>query len=118
MMTQYFQNQFSTRPWGCWQILDPQPHAVIKRLVVNPHSSLSLQRHQYRTEHWIVIEGEASITLEDRHMVLKPADFAFIPQRAWHRLSNEGDMPLVVVEIQMGSLLSEEDIERAALPTE
>lgn len=100
------------RPWGRWQVLDVQPTAVVKKLILVPHGRISLQRHQHRMERWIVINGIATVQREDDILHLKVGDSVSIPCGCKHRLSNNKEYPLIVIEIQLGSLLSEEDIER------
>lgn len=100
------------RPWGKWQVLDVQPTAVVKRLVLTPHGRISLQRHQHRMERWTVINGIATVQRDEDILHLKVGESVIIPCGCKHRLCNEKDYPLIIIEIQLGNLLSEEDIER------
>ena len=100
------------RPWGEWQVLDKQSHVVVKKILVYPGERLSLQRHQHRTERWIVTEGEATAYCDGNITVLTVGESIWIPKRSIHRLSNEGSGPLALIEIQLGDILTEEDIER------
>lgn len=100
------------RPWGEWQVLDIQPTAVVKRIFLKPHSRISLQRHQHRTERWIVVNGIATVYCNDDIIHLKVGESAHIAQGVIHRLANNQDEPLSVIEVQLGLLLSEDDIER------
>ena len=100
------------RPWGQWRVLDIQPNVVVKKLFLNPHSRISLQRHQYRSERWIVINGTATVRCGDDTVQLGVGESASIPCGSIHRLSNETAEPLCLIEIQLGEVLSEEDIER------
>jgi len=106
------------RPWGYYRVLHEVPGLKVKELTVNPGQSLSLQRHKFREEHWIVSEGEG---LVDRQMAsgyalppvqLKKHDEHSILKNEWHRLSNPFENPLKMVEIQFGERCEEEDIER------
>ena len=100
------------RPWGSFESLHKKPGYQVKELVVNPGGILSLQRHQHRCEQWFVIEGIARVTLGEDIKELKTTDSIFIPQGAIHRLENASDQPLKVIEVQFGSYLGEDDIER------
>lgn len=100
------------RPWGDFEILIDTPHYKVKRLTVKVGSSLSLQRHKHRSEHWVVVSGVATIINADEHLVLYPSQSTYIPQGAKHRLSNFSDQPLEIIEVQLGEYLGEDDIER------
>ncbi len=100
------------RPWGNYQALDLGATYQVKRLVVNPGKRLSLQRHRHRAEHWTVVEGRAEVTIDDQILDLGPDESAYIPRGAVHRLANRGAVPLTVIEVQNGSYLGEDDIER------
>lgn len=100
------------RPWGLWRVLDIQPNVVVKKLYLNPYSRISLQRHKFRSERWIVINGTATVRSEDTVKHLGVGESASIPCGNIHRLSNETAEPLCLIEIQLGEILSEEDIER------
>lgn len=110
--SRYVVGESGERPWGRWQVLDVQPTAVVKKLILAPHGRISLQRHQHRTERWIVINGIATVQRDEDLLHLKLGESVGIPCGCKHRLSNEKDYPLIVIEIQLGNLLSEEDIER------
>ncbi len=100
------------RPWGWFDIIKEGPNFKVKHIQVKPQASLSLQKHQHRSEHWVVIKGEATITCEEKTSVLKVNESTFIPQGKLHRLSNLTDETLEIVEVQSGSYISEDDIER------
>lgn len=100
------------RPWGWYESLARGPSFLVKRIEVRPGASLSLQRHRHRAEHWVVVRGRASVVCEDRRFELLPNQSTFIPQGAAHRLANPGDEPLEIVEVQSGSYIGEDDIER------
>lgn len=110
--TKYVVGECGERPWGHWQVLDIQPTAVVKKIILAPHGRISLQRHQHRTERWIVISGIATVEREDDVLNLKVGESVSIPCGVKHRLSNRKDYPLIVIEVQLGNLLSEDDIER------
>ena len=102
----------TTRPWGTYTVLEEGAHYKIKRIIVNPGQKLSLQKHQHRSEHWVIIEGIAKVTNGDQETILKANESTFIPQGEKHRLENPGKTPLVIIEVQTGSYLGEDDIQR------
>ena len=108
----YHVGETGTRPWGEWQVLDLQSHVVVKKLLVYTGGRLSLQRHQYRTERWIVTEGVATVQCDNNLLHLNVGESIMIPCGSMHRLSNQGTAPLALIEVQIGNYLSEEDIER------
>lgn len=110
--TTYQVGDRGVRPWGEWQVLDLQSHVVVKKIFVRPGGRISLQRHQHRTERWIVTEGVATVLCEGAVTHLRVGESTIIPCRSIHRLSNESNTPLALIEVQMGDYLSEEDIER------
>ncbi|MCS7234059.1 MAG: mannose-1-phosphate guanylyltransferase/mannose-6-phosphate isomerase [Synergistetes bacterium] len=100
------------RPWGMYTLLEKGDNFWIKRVVLNPREGLTFQRHRFRSEHWIVVKGEAKITFEDREVFLKEGESIFVPQNEFHKLENPSDFPLEIVEVACGSYLGEDDIER------
>jgi mannose-1-phosphate guanylyltransferase/mannose-6-phosphate isomerase len=100
------------RPWGLYSTLEEEAHFKIKKITVNPGQKLSMQMHHYRSEHWVVISGEASIICNESFFKLKPNESTFIPQGHHHRLMNEGDELLMIIEVQCGSYVGEDDIVR------
>jgi mannose-6-phosphate isomerase-like protein (cupin superfamily) len=100
------------RPWGSYQGLDRGERFLVKRIVVAPKRRLSLQRHQHRAEHWVVVRGTARVTIDGKVTDLKENESAFVPIGAVHRLENPGTEPLELIEVQTGARLSENDIER------
>lgn len=100
------------RPWGWYDRLDQGEGFQVKRIVVNPGSSLSLQMHKHRAEHWVVVEGVADVTRGDDSFQLQENESTYIKVGQVHRLSNPGARPLVIIEIQSGSYLGEDDIVR------
>ena len=100
------------KPWGSYTILDSGPSHLLKRIEVFPGEALSLQSHQHRSEHWTVVSGSAEVTRNNESIQLKSTDCVTIPKNTKHRLGNSGSELLIVIEIQFGHLLDEEDISR------
>jgi mannose-6-phosphate isomerase-like protein (cupin superfamily) len=100
------------RPWGSFHTLEEGPGYKIKRLVVLPGQRLSLQRHRRRTEHWVVVAGTATVVNGTRSLRLRPRACAVIPRQAWHRIENHGRSVVVIIEVQHGTYLGEDDIVR------
>lgn len=100
------------RPWGTYTILEDSNGYKIKRIEVKPHKRLSLQSHKFRNEHWIVVEGIATITLNDKVFILNQNESTYIKAGDKHRLLNDTDKPLIIIEAQVGSYTGEDDIER------
>lgn len=100
------------RPWGSFSVLDEAPTYKVKRIEVLPGHRLSYQRHFRRAEHWMNVAGNATVTLNDREILLAPGDTVDIPVGAPHRIENPGTDLLVFIEIQRGDYLGEDDIER------
>lgn len=101
-----------TRPWGTYTVLEEGPGFKIKRIVVKPHGALSLQLHRHRSEHWIVVSGAAQVTNGDRQFVLDTNESTFIKPGRPHRLENAGEVDLVMIEVQSGDYVGEDDIVR------
>jgi mannose-1-phosphate guanylyltransferase/mannose-6-phosphate isomerase len=101
-----------SRPWGWFDTLDDESMFKVKRICVNPGESLSLQRHQHRSEHWVVVKGVADVKCGHKTMKLQENESTFIPKGEFHQLSNPGQSILEIVEVQSGSYLGEDDIER------
>jgi len=100
------------RPWGAFEGIKKGPGYQVKVLTVNPGAGISLQYHNQRAEHWVVVSGHARVTRDDDVMDLAPNESTYIPLRAVHQLENPGDVPLQVVEVQTGDYLGEDDIVR------
>ncbi len=100
------------RPWGTYTILEDNPHYKIKRIVVSVGKRLSLQKHYHRNEHWIVVSGTATVTVNDKTFLLRANESTYIKMGDIHRLSNEGKIPVVMIEAQIGDYLGEDDIVR------
>lgn len=100
------------RPWGNYDSIDSGTRFQVKRIVVNPGASLSLQMHYHRAEHWIVVTGTAQVTRGDEVLILAENESTYIPLGTPHRLKNPGLVPLEIIEVQSGSYLGEDDIVR------
>jgi mannose-1-phosphate guanylyltransferase/mannose-6-phosphate isomerase len=100
------------RPWGTYTVLDEGPQHKIKRISVKPKAALSLQMHHHRSEHWIVVTGRAEVVNGTREYVVEANESTFIPAGEKHRLANSGTEDLVIIEVQTGSYLGEDDIVR------
>jgi mannose-1-phosphate guanylyltransferase/mannose-6-phosphate isomerase len=102
------------RPWGTYTVLEEGPGFKIKRIEVKPGASLSLQLHHHRSEHWVVVSGEATVTNGEQELHLKTNESTYIPAEHKHRLENLGAAVLVMIEVQTGTYLGEDDIVRFA----
>ncbi|MBK1713809.1 cupin domain-containing protein, partial [Rubrivivax gelatinosus] len=100
------------RPWGWYDSIDSGPRHQVKRILVKPGASLSLQMHHHRAEHWIVVSGTAEVTVGDKVILLSENQSTYIPLGETHRLRNPGKLPLEIIEVQSGSYLGEDDIVR------
>jgi mannose-1-phosphate guanylyltransferase/mannose-6-phosphate isomerase len=100
------------RPWGWYDSIDSGPRFQVKRIMVKPGASLSLQKHHHRAEHWIVVSGTAEVTNGDQVILLGENQSTYIPLGQVHRLANPGKVPLEIIEVQSGSYLGEDDIVR------
>jgi len=100
------------RPWGHYESVDAGERFQVKRLVVAPGGTLSLQKHLHRAEHWVVVKGTAEVTIGDVKKTVHENEAAYIPIGAVHRLANPGKIPLELIEVQTGSYFGEDDIIR------
>lgn len=100
------------RPWGSYEGVDSGERFQVKRIIVNPGASLSLQMHYHRAEHWIVVSGTARVVNGDKTILLSENQSTYIPLGTLHRLENPGKVPLEMIEVQSGSYLGEDDIVR------
>ena len=100
------------RPWGSYDSVDMGGRFQVKRISVKPGATLSLQMHHHRAEHWIVVSGTAEVTCDNKVFLLTENQSTYIPMTSVHRLSNPGKIPLEIIEVQSGSYLGEDDIER------
>jgi mannose-1-phosphate guanylyltransferase/mannose-6-phosphate isomerase len=100
------------RPWGNYEQLDIGEKFQVKRIVINPGGMLSLQKHKHRAEHWVVVQGEVEVTIDDDVRILKPNQSVYVPLGSIHRLANRQSEPVVLIEVQTGDYLGEDDIIR------
>ncbi|NGX39156.1 MAG: Alginate biosynthesis protein AlgA [Chlamydiae bacterium] len=100
------------RPWGSYTVLEEGEGYKIKKIAVIPRQQLSLQYHQHRSEHWVVIEGEGVITLGEEEVLLRKNESIFVPKELPHRIANQTDHPLAIIEVQVGEYVGEDDIIR------
>ena len=100
------------RPWGYYHLLVKTNEYLIKQIVILPKKSISLQKHNHRSELWIVLKGEADIVIDTKIMLLKESESAFVPANMKHKITNNLSQPLIILETQLGKILSEEDIIR------
>ena len=105
--------EFETRPWGTYLVLDDsQPNHKVKRITVEPGKRLSYQRHAKRSEHWFVVSGVATVTLDGVEHQVGPGEAIDVPVGTAHRAENRGTTPVVFVEVQHGTYFGEDDIVR------
>lgn len=104
--------EMDERPWGRYEVLEEREGYKVKRLEVKPGARLSLQRHSRRAEHWVVVYGTADVVCGDRELQLHQGEHIHIPTSTNHRLGNSSDQPLVLIEVQLGDYLGEDDIVR------
>ena len=100
------------RPWGTYKTIELGDGFQVKIITVNPGGRLSLQKHFKRSEHWTVVQGEPSITVGDSVKSYNANDAVYIPVETAHRMENATDNPAAIIEVQIGSYLGEDDIER------
>ena len=100
------------RPWGTYTVLEEGPRFKLKRIVVKSGASLSLQKHQHRSEHWVVLSGKASVINGEAEILIGPNESTYIPAGTPHRLMNRGEIDCVMIEVQVGSYVGEDDIIR------
>ena len=100
------------RPWGSFEVLLTKKNYQVKKLIINPKQKISLQKHNYRSEHWVIVSGKATVTKNKKIYILKKNQSIDIPKKAEHRVENKDNTPLVIIEIQTGDKLLENDIIR------
>jgi mannose-1-phosphate guanylyltransferase/mannose-6-phosphate isomerase len=110
--TEHTVHRLVHRPWGWYDSIDAGARFQVKRIMVKPGASLSLQKHHHRAEHWIVVKGTAEVTNGEQVTLLGENQSTFIPLGQVHRLANPGKVPLEIIEVQSGSYLGEDDIVR------
>ncbi|MDQ7002476.1 MAG: cupin domain-containing protein, partial [Ghiorsea sp.] len=111
--SEYHEHVTVQRPWGSYTVLEKQAAGFkLKRIEVKPAASLSLQSHQHRSEHWVVVSGTATVTRDAEVLTVSKNESTYIPIGTKHRLENRGKIPLQMIEVQVGDYLEEDDIER------
>jgi mannose-6-phosphate isomerase-like protein (cupin superfamily) len=105
-------NEISKRPWGQYHKFHQEPGVWVKRVEINPQSRLSLQKHQHRSEKWVIVAGQGLAIVETHEIPLKAGVVVDIPLGAIHRIANTGEDKLVFIEVACGKVLTEEDIIR------
>lgn len=106
------EHRYAYRPWGHYKLVDRGERYQVKKIVVRPNETLSLQKHFHRAEHWIVVAGTAEVTRDNELMLVKENESVYVPIGAVHRLRNPGKIDLELIEVQTGSYLAEDDIVR------
>ena len=112
MSNNYKKGDNDKRPWGTWEVLDSGDGFCVKRIMVTPGNILSLQSHNHRNEHWIIVRGEAVVTLGEEKITKKANESIYIPVETKHRIQNNGTVDMEFIEIQTGEVLDENDIIR------
>jgi mannose-6-phosphate isomerase len=100
------------RPWGAWFVLDEGPGYKVKRIEVAPGHRLSYQTHAHRSEHWLVVQGVATFVVDGVTTVAGPGEHVDVEQGAAHRIGNDGEETVIIIEIQKGAYTGEDDIQR------
>lgn len=100
------------RPWGSYYNAHEEDGFKIKKITVKPQSRLSLQSHEQRAEHWVVVRGDALVTVGEKEYRMGADSYIYIPKGSIHRLQNLGNEDLILVEVQLGAYLGEDDIKR------
>ncbi|MFO0515013.1 MAG: phosphomannose isomerase type II C-terminal cupin domain [bacterium] len=101
-----------TPPWGTVTVLEEGPRYRINRIVIKPGHQMSTQMHYHRSEHWIVVSGTARVICDEKETLLKQKESTYVPMNTRHRLENPGSIPLVMIEVQNGEYLGDDDIHR------
>ena len=111
-MAEYAAGDSDLRPWGRWTVLEAGAGYAVKRIEVIPGGRLSLQRHRFRAEQWVVVAGTALVTLDGEQFEVAPGGTVHIAVGQVHRVENRGEQDVVFIEVQIGATLDENDIER------
>ena len=112
MANAYKKGDKDNRPWGTWEVLEASDGFCVKRICVTPHNILSLQSHNHRAEHWIIVKGNAVVTLGEEKIHKKANESVYIPPKTKHRIQNDSNENMEFIEIQTGEILDENDIIR------
>jgi len=105
-------NYIEERPWGTFENLLDEDYCKVKRLIIKPGHRPSYQYHHKRSEHWVVVQGHAMVTLDDKSYILNPGDHIFVPIGSRHRIHNTTKADLIFIEVQCGTYFGEDDIVR------
>ena len=105
-------HHFEARPWGSWHVIDEGDGYKVKRIHDDPGQRLSYQTHEHRAEHWVAISGVATSVLDGKTVVVNPGESVDVPTGAAHRITNQHDEELVIIEVQRGAYTGEDDIVR------
>ena len=105
-------SETTIRPWGKYTVLEVGPQYKIKKIEVNPGHKLSLQKHMHRSEHWVVVSGAAKVVNGEKELIVHINESTYIPKNTIHRLENPGKIPLIIIEVQVGEYIEEDDIQR------
>ncbi|HEY9702525.1 MAG TPA: phosphomannose isomerase type II C-terminal cupin domain [Allocoleopsis sp.] len=105
-------NNINERPWGKVTILEETKSYKINRIEVNPGQHISTQMHYHRSEHWIVVSGTAKVVIDNKEILLLPKESTYVPMSIRHKVENPGVIPLVMIEVQNGEYLGDDDIIR------
>ena len=100
------------KPWGYFQVLDNQSGFLVKKIYVKSQAKLSLQSHNHRSEHWIVVDGKATVSIDENIYNLGINESIYVPLGSKHRIENNSGKKLVIIEVQIGEILKEDDIIR------
>jgi len=111
-MNQGTEHTFEKRPWGKFENLLDDKNCKVKRIEINPYKRLSLQYHNFRSEHWLIVKGEAHIHLDNKEFIMRPGESIDIPLKSHHYVENKSNKPLIIIETQLGSYFGEDDIVR------
>ena len=111
-LTKPFLNYSENRPWGRFENILEEKNFLVKKLTVNAKQKISLQYHNNRTEHWVVISGKGKISISDEEFLAEEGSYFFINKKEVHRIENIYNDPFIIVEVQIGDKISEEDIVR------
>lgn len=105
-------DKFMTRDWGTWEVIDEGSWYKVKRLIVYPNKSISLQYHNHRSETWAITQGSGEVILDERKFKVKRGDTFVVPIKAVHKITNTSNDQLIIIEVQCGEITEENDIVR------
>lgn len=104
--------KYAERPWGTWEVIDEGPWYKVKRLIVEPNKSISMQYHNHRSETWAITQGLGEVILDERKFKVKRGDTFVVPIKAIHKITNTSNIQLIIIEVQCGTVCEEDDIVR------